>query len=38
VVVETYCPEHREHFLAEIDDLDPFESDATGSAGQENSS
>jgi hypothetical protein len=38
LLVETYCPEHVDHFLDEIHDLDPYESDATGATGQENSS
>ena len=33
IVIETYCPEHRENFREEIHDLDPFETDVSGTSG-----
>lgn len=37
LVIETYCPEHREDFLDEVRDLDPFESDLLADGGSADS-
>ncbi len=34
LVIETYCPEHGLHFLDEVHDLDPFESNLLPTDGQ----